>query len=315
MSTTATSTSTTMTRNGVLLLLALSWLYCCSSSLSWSSTKATAFVVPSAVVKRTTTTSHNDNNKKHFPSITQSTTLVALQAKKSNANASKGFGKAPPESSSTSVSKSQPMDQVAADLNVRAGQKQQNPQEENTRTASSSSSSFLTSVPNGSKAVPTMEKKGTETVVPVEERTTNILRDKYGLRTREEQQAEYQRQQQAAEQRKKLNEWKAMADKGEDFDIMQVLPAPVLIFIDRFLKVGVTVCTVLFVAAGLAITVEAGSKATHNPLPENVDAFITNVVEPNFTPGLLVLLGFSVSLGAFAALQLGSASSTYREDR
>ena len=75
------------------------------------------------------------------------------------------------------------------------------------------------------------------------------------------------------------------------------------------------ICTVTFVAAGLAITVEAGSKATDNPLPPAVDDFITNVIEPNFTPGLLVLLGFSVSLGAFAALQLGSSASTYREDR
>lgn len=151
--------------------------------------------------------------------------------------------------------------------------------------------------------------------MPVEKRTTTILREKYGLRTMEEQLAEEKRKEQADEQRKKLEDWKKLANKGEDFDLIQILPDPVLIFIDRFLKVGVTLCTVLFVAAGLAITVEAGSKATNNPLPANVDAFITSVVEPNFTPGLLVLLGFSVSLGAFAALQLGSSTSTYREDR
>jgi hypothetical protein len=104
-----------------------------------------------------------------------------------------------------------------------------------------------------------------------------------------------------------------LADKGEDFDLIKILPDPLLIFIDRFLKVGVAVCTALFISAGIAITVEAGSKATNNPLPASIDDFITNVVEPNFTPGLLVLLGFSVSLGAFAALQLSSSSSTYRE--
>jgi hypothetical protein len=180
----------------------------------------------------------------------------------------------------------------------------------------------LKSVEGGSSALPVLEQpqQGSfQTVVdesiPVEDRTNNILRDKYGLRTREEQQAEQQRLEQVREQKKKLDEWKKLADQGKDFDIIEVLPAPVLIFVDRFLKAGLAVCTVLFVSAGLAITVEAGSKATKNPLPANVDAFITNVVEPNFTPGLLVLLGFSISLGAFAALQLGSASSTYREDR
>ena len=187
---------------------------------------------------------------------------------------------------------------------------------------SASDNARLSSVQGGSNAFPTLEQQpqGSSPVdadenIPVEERTNNILREKYGLRTREEQQAEYQRQQKAAEQRKKLEEWKKLADQGKDFDLIEILPAPILIFIDRFLKAGLAICTTLFVSAGLAITLEAGSKATNQPLPESVDSFITNVVEPNFTPGLLVLLGFSISLGIFGALQLGSASSTYREDR
>jgi hypothetical protein len=56
------------------------------------------------------------------------------------------------------------------------------------------------------------------------------------------------------------------------------------------------------------------SKATASPLPEDIDKFIVNIVEPNFTPGLLVLLGFSVSLGAFATMQMASAGSTYKEE-
>lgn len=184
--------------------------------------------------------------------------------------------------------------------------------------ASSSSSSSpasptgLTSIPGGSDARPVMQQPSGENV---EDRNASILREKYGLRTREEQQAEIKRQEAANEQRQKLDEWRRLADKGQDFDLIQILPDPLLIFIDRFLKGGVAVCTVLFVSAGIAITVEAGSKATNNPLPPNVDDFISNVVEPNFTPGLLVLLGFSVSLGAFAALQLSSSTSSYREDR
>ncbi|GMI40917.1 hypothetical protein TrCOL_g5615 [Triparma columacea] len=96
-------------------------------------------------------------------------------------------------------------------------------------------------------------------------------------------------------------------------DIMAMIPAPVQIFIDRFLKAGVAVSTVVFVLAGVAITLEAYAAATHNPLPSSLDSFIVSVVEPNFTPGLLVLLGFSVSLGVFTAAQLGSDGATYRE--
>ncbi|GMH71993.1 hypothetical protein TrRE_jg7571 [Triparma retinervis] len=106
-----------------------------------------------------------------------------------------------------------------------------------------------------------------------------------------------------------------IAGKKEDppTDVMAMIPAPVQIFIDRFLKAGVAVSTLVFVLAGVAITLEAYAAATHNPLPTSVDSFIVSVVEPNFTPGLLVLLGFSVSLGVFTAAQLGSEGATYRE--
>ena len=183
-------------------------------------------------------------------------------------------------------------------------------------TTISSSPTGLTSIPGGSDARPVMQQPSSATGgESAEERNASILREKYGMRTREEQQAELNRQEAANKQRQKLEEWRRLADKGEDFDLIQILPDPLLVFIDRFLKGGVAVCTVLFISAGIAITVEAGSKATNNPLPPNIDDFISNVVEPNFTPGLLVLLGFSVSLGAFAALQLSSSSSSYREDR
>jgi hypothetical protein len=225
--------------------------------------------------------------------------LKAKNNKGNNSPKSKGFGKIP-------VEEPKSIEEASADLNARRIQSQSQQQQ----PSQPQQQTFLTSIQGGSDAIPTIDES-----IPVEERTDSILREKYGLRTLEEQQREIQRTKQAAEQQKKLRQWKEMADRGEDFDLLQILPGPVLIFIDRFLKVGLSICTVLFVAAGLAITAEAGSKATNNPLPENVDAFITNVVEPNFTPGLLVLLGFSVSLGAFAALQLSSASSTYREDR
>lgn len=148
----------------------------------------------------------------------------------------------------------------------------------------------------------------------IEDRTGSILREKYGLRTREEQEAAEAKKKKLEDQQKKLNKWKKLADEGEDFDLLRIIPDPILIFIDTFLKGGIAVCTVLFLLAGVAITIEAGSKATKNPLPQQVDAFITNIVEPNFTPGLGVLLSFSIALGIFASLQLNSAASTYRED-
>ncbi len=205
-------------------------------------------------------------------------------AKKKDRSTGKGFGK-------TEAPKIQSMEDVASTIDTGF-----------------TSPGILKSVDGGSTSLPQMDDS-----VPVEERTKSILREQYGLRTREEQQEAERRQEQMKEQKKKLQEWKKLADEGQDFDLMRVLPEPILIAIDRFLKVGLAICTVLFVLAGVFITIEAYSKTTGNLLPEDLDNFIINLVEPNFTPGLLVLLGFSVSLGAFAAAQLSSASSNYRE--
>ena len=99
----------------------------------------------------------------------------------------------------------------------------------------------------------------------------------------------------------------------DEFDIFQFLPPSLLKAIDLFLKTGLAISTVLFILSGVGITAEAWIAATGNTLPDNVDQFIVTVIEPNFTYGLLVLLGFSVSLGIFATAQLGSGSSVYKE--
>jgi hypothetical protein len=44
-----------------------------------------------------------------------------------------------------------------------------------------------------------------------------------------------------------------------------------------------------------------------------VDEFIVNVLEPAFTPSLLVTLGFSSVLGIFKLGQLGRAGVNYKE--
>lgn len=195
------------------------------------------------------------------------------------------------------------------------------PEKKKTNPSSASNDSApLTSIETGaSDAIPTMavpqtKKVQTDPSLPPEERAKQVLREQYGLKTLEEQQTDAKKREQMAAARAQREQWKQAAEQ-EKFDLIALIPGPVQIFIDRFLKTGVFICTILFVSAGIGITAEAWSKASGNPLPEDIDAFIVNVVEPNFTPGLLVLLGFSVSLGAFAALQLGSEGAQYKEDK
>jgi len=148
--------------------------------------------------------------------------------------------------------------------------------------------------------------------LPADQRTKEILKQQYGLRSFEEQQGDIKAAQRAAETRDRMAKIKQMSD--DEFDIFMVIPPPIVKGIDAFLKIGLAVCTTLFVLSGVGITAEAWAVATGKALPENVDNFIVNVIEPNFTPGLLVLLGFSVSLGIFATAQLGSGSSVYKEE-
>jgi len=222
------------------------------------------------------------------PSTTRPVTALppSISSSLLHAKKAKGFGKV-----ETPVSKPMKPEQAATPMEQPAAAREE-------------PKSFLQSV----------ESTNVEEDADPEERAKALLRDKYGMKTLSEQQLDAKQLEARKEQRKKLDEWKKKAEQGEDFDIMSMLPAPVLIAIDRFLKFGTALCTVAFVSAGVLITVEAWSKASNSPLPENVDSFIVGTVEPNFTPGLFVLLGFSVSLGVFAALQLGSQGSTYKED-
>jgi len=151
-----------------------------------------------------------------------------------------------------------------------------------------------------------------------EERSQEILRQKFGLKSYEEQQADMgdARALFDAEKKKKTRNKLRNMDKiwPEDKGVIEVLPPGLIKGVDTFLKVGLGVCTVTFIIAGILITIEAGSKATGTELPAGWEEWIVKFVEPNFTPGLGVLLGFSVSLGVFSISLGGSASSTYREN-
>jgi hypothetical protein len=154
----------------------------------------------------------------------------------------------------------------------------------------------------------------TESSTSPEERTKKLLREKYSMRTIEEQQLDAMELARRKEEQKKWAGLKKRAEEVDDFDLFAVLPGPILIGIDGFLKAGTALCSVAFVAAGILIAIEAWSKASGDPLPADLDDLIVRTIEPNFTPGLLVLLSFSVSLGIFASLQLGSQGASYKED-
>lgn len=251
-----------------------------------------------ATLSQTYETAAFVTNKKSPLSTPSLSTSVLLAKKKKKSTAGKGFGKVPEK------------------VEIPASNKSNNQDLFNTerRAADQQQASAFTNVEGGLDTIPTQARTtASSSSGNIEDRTGSILRDKYGLRTREEQEAAEARKKKLEDQRKQLSSWKKQADDGDDFDLLQIIPAPILVFIDQFLKIGAAVSTFFFLLAGVFITIEAGSKATANPLPPALDAFISNVVEPNFTPGLGVLLSFSVGLGLFASLQMNSAASTYRE--
>lgn len=213
---------------------------------------------------------------------------MSVSAKKSRRSSGGGFGKVekPPEKAATTETES-----PLASENIEVP------------------SSFLTSADQlASTEIPQIDDS-----LPPEERTKLLLKEKYGMKTIAEQQLSAKQLEARKEKQKQLAEWKKKAEVGEDIDIIAMIPGGVQIAIDRFLKTGLAICTILFIAAGGGITVEAWSKTSGSPLPDDVDSYIVNVIEPNFTTGLLVLLGFSVSLGAFATLQLSSGGAQYKE--
>lgn len=150
-----------------------------------------------------------------------------------------------------------------------------------------------------------------------EERSQAILREKFGLKSYEEQQADLGDYKLLLDAEKKKEKRTALRNLDkvwpEDKDFVQILPPSLIKGIDTALKVGLGISTVAFILAGILITWEAGSKATGKPMPGELQTFIVDVIQPNFTPGLGVLLAFSVSLGVFSIGIGSSASSTYKE--
>jgi len=203
------------------------------------------------------------------------------------------------------------------DVVAEPGQKPYQPMENindnamssNVSTDAKQDSFALTSIESPTKSEPQVS---VDPNLPTDQRTKEILKQKYGLRTYEEQQGDIKAAERIAANSQRMSKIKNMKD--DEFDIFMVIPPPIIKAIDLFLKTGLTISTILFVLAGCGICFEAWAVSTNSVLPDNIDQFVVNVIEPNFTTGLLVLLGFSISLGIFATAQLGSGSSQYQED-
>ena len=222
------------------------------------------------------------------PHVRQSSSS-ALYAKKSSAKGSKGFAK----KAEPAMAAPEPTQQASTGV-------------------PSESTLGFSSIEDASASSYSRPQMEVDPNLPTDKRTKEILSKQYGLRSYEEQQGNIREAERAAETQKRMQKIKVMED--DEFDIFMVIPPPIIKGVDAFLKVGLSVTTLLFVLAGLGICAEAWAVATKNTLPENIDTFIVSVIEPNFTYGLLVLLGFSISLGIFATAQLGSGSSMYKEE-
>lgn len=237
-------------------------------------------------------------------SIPRRATLILLAEKSttkgrgSGEGFGKGGGRVSSSSTSTSTSTSSPLQSI------------------DSLTRSSSSSIDSKNKIPGTPSLNDDDSSSSSLVSP-DERSRTILRSKFGLKSYEEQQADlgdYRALANAENKAKTRNKLRNIESLWpEDRDLLGILPPSVIRGIDTILKLGLGISTVLFVIAGIFITIEAGSKATGSPLPDGLEGWIVNVVEPNFTPGLGILLAFSVSLGIFSVSLGGSASSTYRE--
>jgi hypothetical protein len=233
-----------------------------------------------------------------FASVSRAQTQLHAKKSKRKLRESRGFGNQAPVMEGAPTTPTEP---GAAPTGPRLSE------------PSSAESTLLQSVTGGVSSDGRV--KDDEDAIPPEERAARILREKYGMKTLDEQQVDLKQQLAIQNRKKQFSDWKKKVEGDEHFDVMSILPAPLLKGIDGFLKVGVAVAGVLFILSGIGITLEAWSKTTGSSIDPALDKFIVETIEPNFTTGLLILLGFSVSLGLFAAAQLGSAGAQYKEDK
>ena len=67
--------------------------------------------------------------------------------------------------------------------------------------------------------------------------------------------------------------------------------------LERFFAGGALTFGTVFILSGIAVSAEALAKVLGNPLPVALDEILVQYVEPALTPSILILFGFSISLG------------------
>jgi len=92
-------------------------------------------------------------------------------------------------------------------------------------------------------------------------------------------------------------------------DPLASIPKAGQVVLERFFAGGAVTFGSAFILSGLAVAVEAIAKVLGNPLPTALDELLVQYVEPALTPSILILFGFSISLGLLKQLQLGSEST------
>mmetsp|Transcript_2652 Transcript_2652/g.4237 ORF Transcript_2652/g.4237 Transcript_2652/m.4237 type:complete len:120 (-) Transcript_2652:122-481(-) len=113
-------------------------------------------------------------------------------------------------------------------------------------------------------------------------------------------------------QRKKLPSV-VTTEPEEAFNLLSRIPPEVQLGIERLLLAAIAVLLLAFVTIGIAITFEAFAVSSNQPLPEDTRHIIVDIMEPAFTPILLVGLACSITLGGLKALQLSSGDVQYKE--
>ena len=108
----------------------------------------------------------------------------------------------------------------------------------------------------------------------------------------------------------------AQAEAQGPTDPLSKIPKQGQEILERFFGGGAIVFGSAFILSGIAVSVEAVCKVIGKPLPTALDEVLVQYVEPALTPSILILFGFSISLGLLKQLQLGSeqAGVLYLED-
>jgi hypothetical protein len=105
----------------------------------------------------------------------------------------------------------------------------------------------------------------------------------------------------------------AVPEPEPPFTPLKDVPDDVQVAAEKVLLGGGLLCLTVFVFIGGAITVDAFSVASGQPLDPGMKTFIVDVLEPKFTPTLLAGFACSISLGGLKSLQLTSDDAQYSE--